>query len=136
MVNLLTKTAQHIIDPGPTFNCRMPLFHGDQVKSAGDLKNPLLDLEFGRELAYFIAKDSAPQEGPVLRGKPTSAYTVQLGDSELYLFVTGTPSRPWAVARDRAGSREIFWYGEYEELPFDLKLFAKPEGVKVEESTQ
>src|ERR1700730_2128721 len=32
MVNLLTKTAQHFVDPGPTFHCRMPIFQGDEVK--------------------------------------------------------------------------------------------------------
>ena len=26
MVNLLGKTTQHYVDPGPTFNCRMPIF--------------------------------------------------------------------------------------------------------------
>ena len=29
--------------------------------------------------------------------------------------------------------REAFWYVTYEQLPFDPKLFAKPEGVKIEE---
>ena len=33
MVNLLAKTAQHYVDSGPTFNGRMPMFGGDEVKS-------------------------------------------------------------------------------------------------------
>jgi len=53
MVNLLTNTAQHLADPGPTFNCHLPIFRGEQVKSAADLKNPLLELEFGQELRFF-----------------------------------------------------------------------------------
>src|ERR1700730_9790086 len=32
MVNLLSKTARHFVDPGPTFHCRMPIFQGDEVK--------------------------------------------------------------------------------------------------------
>ena len=28
MVNLATKTAQHTVDPGPTFNCHLPIFSG------------------------------------------------------------------------------------------------------------
>jgi hypothetical protein len=136
MVNLLTKAAQHYVDSGPTFNCRMPIFRGEQVKSAGDLKRPFLDLEFGRELAYFKGKGATPKQGPVLRDNPTSVYAADVGDSQLFLFTTGTPERPWAVTRQYGDKREIFWYGIYEQLPFDPKLFAKPEGVKIEEAKQ
>lgn len=108
MVNLLTKTAQHFVDPGPTFNCHLPIFHGEQVKSAADMKNSLLDLEFGQELSYFKGKRVTPKQGPVLRDKPTSVYTAEIGDSQLFLFTTGAPERPWAVARHHSNTREIF----------------------------
>lgn len=133
VVNLLSKTAQHLVDSGPTFNCRLPMFQGDEVKSAADMKNPILELEFGRELAYFRQKGAPPKEGPVLQGKQTNVSMVQVGDSQLFLFTVDTPERPLAVARQRGGTREIYWYGLYEELPFEPKLFAKPEGVKIEE---
>lgn len=134
MVNLLSKTAQHFTDPGPTFNCRMPMFGGGQVKSATDANQPLLQLEFGRELAYFKDKGAASKKGPVLRDKPTNVYTAEIGDSQLFLFTTDMSERPWAVARKHGDTTEIFWYGIYEELPFDFKLFAKPQGVKIEEA--
>jgi hypothetical protein len=134
MVNLLTKTAQHLVDSGPTFNCRLPIFRGEQVKSPADLRRPLLELEFGRELEYFKGRGAAPQKGPVLRDEPTTVYAVDIGDSQLFLFTTGTPERPWAVARQHGNLREIYWYGAYDQLPFDPKLFAKPEGVKIEEA--
>jgi hypothetical protein len=38
------------------------------------------------------------------------------------------------VIRKNDNTREIFWYGEYAQLPFGAKLFAKPEGVKIEEA--
>ena len=133
MVNLLTSTAQHFVDHGPTFNCHLPVFGGEQVKSAADMKNPLLELEFGHELEYFKGKGAAPREGPVLRDKPTAVYAVDIGDSQLFLFTTGTPEEPRAVARQHGNVREIFWYGVYEQVRFDPKLFAKPEGVKVDE---
>lgn len=133
MVNLLTKTAKHFVDTGPTFNCHLPIFRGEQIKSAADMKNPLLELEFGQELEYFKGKGAARKEGPILRDKPTTVYAVDIGDSQLFLFTTGTPERPWAVARRHGNANEIFWYGTYEQLPFDQKLFAKPEGVKIEE---
>lgn len=136
MVNLMTKSAQHFVDAGPTFNCRLPLFTVDKIETATDARNPISDLEFGRELAYFKAKSAVPRDGPVLRGKSTKAYMVEIGDSQLHLFTTGTPERPTAVARQHGNSREILWYGDYEELPFDAKLFAKPEGVRIEEAKQ
>ena len=136
MVNLLTKTGQHIVDSGPTFNCRMPIFHGDQIKSAGDMKDPLLELEFGRELAYFKGKGAPPKEGPVLQGRSTTAYATEVGGSHLYLFTTDTPERPWALVREHENIREIFWYSTHEQLPFDRKLFTKPEGVVIEEAKQ
>jgi hypothetical protein len=134
MVNLLSKMAQHFVDPGPTFECHLPIFHGEQLKSAADMKNPLLELEFGREIAYFKGKGATPKPGPVLRDKPTDVYTSDVGDSQLFLFTTGMPERPWAVARQHGNTREIFWYGAYEQLPFDPKLFAKPADVKIEEA--
>ncbi|MEO8663134.1 MAG: hypothetical protein ABI693_32050 [Bryobacteraceae bacterium] len=133
MLNLLTKTARHFVDPGPTFNCHLPIFHGGQAKSASDMKNPLLDLEFGQELSYFKGKGATSKQGPVLRDKPTTVYTVKVGDSQLFLFTTDDPERPWAVARQNDNIREMFWFEMYEQLPFDPKLFAKPEGMRIEE---
>ena len=134
MVNLLAKKAKHYVDSGPTFNCQMPMFQGDEVKSASDVKSPLLELEFGQELDYFKKKGAAPKEGPVLRDKPTTVYAVEIGGSRLLLFTTGTPERPWAVARQHGNAREIFWYGIYEQPPFDPRLFAKPVDVKIEDA--
>ncbi len=134
MVNRLTKTARHFVDPGPTFICRMPIFIDDQVKTAADTKNPLLELEFGQELEYFKRKNAASQPGPVLRGKPTTVYTFGVGDSQLLLFTTGTPEQPWALVRQFQQMRETFWYNAYEQLPFDPELFAKPTGVQIEEA--
>jgi len=112
----------------------MPIFINERAKSADDLKSSLLDLEFGRELSYFKGKGAMPEKGPVLREKSTTVYAVDIGDSELLLFTTGTPERPWAVVRQYGGKREIYWYGIFEQLPFDSKLFAKPSGVKIEEA--
>ena len=136
MINRLTKVARHIVDPGPTFNCRMPIFSNvEEIKSAAqDAKEPPKQLEFGRELEYFRSVSSAPNPGPVLRGKSTMVYAIQAGDSQLFLFTGGDPEAPVAVVRKNDKMRDIFWYGEYAQLPFDPKLFAKPDGVKIEET--
>lgn len=135
MINRLAKTARHMVDQGPTFNCRMPIFvDAEEIKSTEDLKKPLLQLEFGRELEFFRSQSGAPSPGPVMRGKATMVYTVGAGDSQLFLFTGGDPEAPVAVVRKNDKTREIYWYGEYTQLPFDAKLFAKPEGVKIEEA--
>lgn len=65
MVNRLDKSARHIIDTGPTYNCRMPMF----INGAEDMKKTLAELEFGRELDFFRPKSPTPNPGPVLLGK-------------------------------------------------------------------
>ncbi len=130
MVNRLDKSARHILDEGPTFNCRMPMF----VNAAEDMKKPLAQLEFGRELDFFRPKSPAPTPGPTLMGKATMVYNAKIDESELFLFTVPETGVPVAVARTTEKTREIFWYGEYKEVPFDAELFAKPKGVKIQES--
>jgi hypothetical protein len=135
LINRLNKTAQHMVDPGPTYNCRMPVFvNGEDIKSAEDLKRSLMQLEFGRELEFFKPKSDAPNPGPVLLGKKTMAYALPVGDAQLFLFTSGIPEVPVALIRQTEKTREIFWYGEYEQVPFDAKLFMKPDGVKIAEA--
>jgi hypothetical protein len=122
LVNLLTKTAQHAVDPGPTFNCHLPIFP-DADKN----------LEFGFEPEYFKNKNASRQEGLLLQGKQTTLYKVHVGEATLALFTYGTPERPMAVSRVRGEKGEIFWFRGWGDLPFDAKLFAKPEEVKIVE---
>jgi hypothetical protein len=60
-------------------------------------------------------------------------YTVQAGDSQLFLFTSGDPEVPVAVVRKNGKRHETFWYGEYAQVPFDATLFAKPAGMKIGE---
>ncbi len=131
MVNLATKQGRHMVVPGP--RCRLPIFTLDEIKSAPDLKQPLLDLEFGREVAFFKKKAGQPQAGPMLQGKPTNLYTVKLGDLEILLFSGGSPEVPLAVVLKKASGEYTYAYDSYEELPFNAKLFSKPDGVAIRE---
>jgi hypothetical protein len=141
LVNLFRMDAQHHVDSGPTFNCRLPMFiFGQDVKSDADVKNSLFELEFGHELAYFKERGATSKQGPVLQGKSTNAYSVLISDSQLFLFMTAdlksapeTPERPLLVVRQHGPTREAYWYSSYENLPFDSNLFAKPTNVRIEE---
>jgi hypothetical protein len=134
MVNLVTRTAQHMVDPGPTFNCRLPVFAGWLKDAPGDAARQIAGLEFGYELEYFKRNGAAPHQGPELQSKQTTAYVLQFGEISLALFTYGTPERPLAVAWMRGEKHDILWYSGYGETDFEPKLFAKPEQVKIEES--
>ena len=129
LANRQNKTVRHQTDPGPTFNCRLPMFiEHEAQQSALNTGNPLEGLEFGRELAFFKGKAAATSPGPPLQGKATQAYTLQIGASQLFLFTRGIPEKAVAVVKESASKREVYWYLVYEELPFDTALFSEPEG--------
>jgi hypothetical protein len=130
IVNLLKKSAQHFVDPGPTFNCHLPVFPGERATNG---KDSLAELEFGNELSYFRGK-AARRAGPVLRNRSTNAYAVEIGDSQLFLFTAGEPEMPWVLTRERGNRIETYWYEIYDELPFDPRLFNKPREVRIEET--
>jgi len=136
LVNLETKSAQHMVDPGPTFNCRMPIFANRFQELPEEEFKQIRGLEFGFELEFFKSKGATPQPGGVMQGQQTTAYKRTFGDSSVALFTYGTPERPLAVAWLRGDKHDIFWYSGYGDLDFDPKLFAKPEHVKVDDGKQ
>jgi hypothetical protein len=136
MVNLATDSAQHIVDPGPSFNCRLPIFGDLAAKLPEDESKQILGLEFGQEYDFFKAKGATPHPGGVQQGQQTTAYILSFGESKLALFTYGVPERPLSVAWLRGDKHEIFWYSGYGQMDFDLKLFSKPEKVKIEEAKQ
>lgn len=133
MVNLASGTAQHIVDPGPSLNCRLAIFANLASSLPDDESKSITPIEFGFEIEFFKAKGASPQPGPVLQTKQTTAYKLQFGESAVALFTYGDPERPLAVGWTRRERHEIFWYSGYGQMDFDPKLFAKPENVKIEE---
>jgi hypothetical protein len=136
MVNLADGTAKHMTDPGPTFNCRLPIFAGWLSELPGDAAKQIGGLEFGHEMEFFTAGGAKPDKGPELQSQQTNTYMLSFGDISLALFTYGTPERPLAVALRRGNKHQILWYSGYGEIEFDAKLFDKPSGVKIEEMKQ
>jgi hypothetical protein len=136
MVNLATNTAQHMVDPGPTFNCRMPILADRISDLPEDEGKQIMGLEFGQEIEFFKSHGATPQQGIILQTKQTIVYKLQFGDSVVALFTYGTPEIPLAVAWSRGEKHEIFWYSGYGQMDFDPKLFAKPEHVKINDQKQ
>ncbi len=133
MINRMDKTGRHIVDQGPTFNCHLQVFADPEDLTSPEAK-ALGELEFGQELDYFRGKNATVSKGPVLDEKQTQVYTVTLAKGQLFLFTSGTPERPVALARQHGDKRDVYWYGLYEEVPFDPKLFSKPADIKLEEA--
>jgi len=133
MVNLVDHTAKHAVDSGPTFDCRMPIFPSLVSKLPDDQKPKLMSLEFGNEMEFFRKNGAIPHPGPVLQTKQTTAYILAIGDASLGLFTYGSPERPLGIAWTHGDEHDIFWYAGYGDMPFDPKLFTKPENVKIEE---
>jgi hypothetical protein len=136
MVNLATMSAQHMVDPGPTFNCHMPIFANRLSEIPNEEAREIAGLEFGQEFDFFKSKGATAQQGPVLQTKQTVSYVVKFGDSSLALFSYGTPERPLAVAWTRGAKNDIYWYSGYGEVDFNPALFSKPAGVKFEDAKQ
>src|SRR5438270_9138494 len=78
LINLADHTAKHILDKGPTFNCRLPIFAGDPETT----KSKLGELEFGRELEFFRSNGAEQIEGPQLQFN-ASYYELTIGESVL-----------------------------------------------------
>jgi len=136
MVNLASNSAQHMVDPGPSLNCRMPVFAGLLGQLPEDESKQIGPLEFGYELEFFKSKGATPQPGGVLQGQQTTAYKLKFGESALALFTYGSPERPLGAAWMRGDKHEIFWYSGYGQMDFDPKQFAKPVHVRIDEAKQ
>jgi hypothetical protein len=137
MVNLATKTARHTVDPGPTFNCHLPIFSGPVPNTPDAVDYSKLGLEFGYELEYFKKMGAVRQDpGPVLQKQQTVAYFLDMGGTRFALFIYGPNEFPLLVAHTVGNKGEMFWYSGYGQVPFDPKLFAKPEGVTIAENNR
>lgn len=132
MVNLESKTAKHLVDPGPAYSCRLPILASRLAELPEEQAKQMGGLEFGDELDFFRSKGAALKPGPVLQTKQTVTFILRFGDSSVALFAYGTPERPLAVVWTRGDKHDIYWYSDYEEVDFNAALFAKPVGVKIE----
>lgn len=134
LINLADKTARHVVDPGPTFICRMQILAGRLADLPEDEAKAVAALEFGLEDQFFAAHGAKFQPGPEMQGQKTMMAVLNFGESKLALFTYGSPSRPLAVAWMRGGKNDIYWYSGYGEMPFDASLFALPAGLRVTEA--
>ena len=128
MVNLADRSARHFVDPGPTFNCKTPIFAFD----AETAKSKVGELEFGRELEFFTENKAELITGPKLDFK-ANYYELLVDDSVLRLVEREDPHAPLLVALKKGDKllqvKYLLWDSN---VPFKIDLFAKPTGVTIQ----
>jgi len=129
LVNLADCTAKHIVDPGPTFNCKLPIF----ALSAEMAKSKVGELEIGREIDFFHQNSAKLIEGPKLQFE-AKYYELQIGEYSLRLVERVDTHAPIMIALKHGSDLYLAHYLLWEEVRFKAALFAKLEGIKVEEA--
>jgi hypothetical protein len=129
LINLADHTAKHLLDKGPTFNCRLPIFAMDEAMA----KSKIGELEVGHELEFFDANGAKQIDGPKLQFE-AKYYELQVGDSTLRLVERVDIRAPIMIGLLRGDKMYTARYLLWEEVPFKEDLFAKPTGVAIEEA--
>ena len=129
LINLADNTAKHVLDRGPTFNCKLPIFAMDEEMA----KSKIGELEIGRELDFFHANGAKLIEGPKLQFE-ANYYELRIADSVLRLVERVDIHAPILVGLARGDKAYKARYLLWDEVPFQSDLFAKPTGVKIEEA--
>ena len=134
LINSADNTAKHVLDRGPTFNCKLPIFAMDEQMATSKIG----ELEIGRELDFFHANGAKLIECPKLQFE-ANCYELGIADSVLRLVERVEIHAPILIGLAQGGlaqggklyqARYLLW----EEAPFKADLFAQPTGVKIEES--
>ena len=135
-INLANKTGEHMVDPGPTFNSRMPILWSPKAPGQPDWDKDLVSLEFGNEARYFRQNDARHLGTREVDGKQCKASSIKKGAREIVLLTDPDTEKPVEIDVTNNGKPEFaVHYLSYETgLPFDPSLFELPEGLTIAES--
>lgn len=129
LINLANHTAKHLLDRGSTFNCKLPIFASDPEAT----KRELGGLEFGRERDFFKSNGADQLEGPKLRFR-ANYYKLIIGGAALTLIERADIHVPILITFIRGDKVvEIHYLQWDDQVPFNVDLFSKPTGVKIQE---
>ena len=129
MANLYDGTGKHIVDPGPTFFAKAPIF-------GTKLSGKLIGLEFGCE-AYFIAANAPkPVHVEQVGGIGFDVYRIEDGpDAVEILERSGTNIPAFARYFHQDNLAAVLRYDLYlTNLPSDPSLFLPPPNVRYTEA--
>ena len=129
IVNLAQKSGRHIVDSGPTYFFRAPLF--------SDPGSPFLSgMEFGCERAYMRAAGATNPKRVSIAGPALWQYDVTRGREAISLTTEVGSDRPQTVRFSRAGKELLtVHYLEYQQgMTANLELFRRPAGIAFQEA--
>jgi hypothetical protein len=128
LINLADQTAKHVLDTGPTFNCKLPILAYDPETA----RSKIGELEIGRELEFFQSNGAKLIDGPKLEFE-AKYYEMKIADSVLRLVERVDIHAPILIGLIRGEKLYEAHYLLWGEVPFKADVFAKPVGVKIEE---
>jgi hypothetical protein len=128
MWNRFDNTAKHIVDHGPTFVTRFPVFAGEQSQH-------LQPLEVGREKEFFAANNAARLPDKVIDGVVCITQSLKLDDSTVTLYLRKLNESPFQISITNPRNAYAVRYEKYEShLRVDPPLFEAPRDSMITES--
>jgi hypothetical protein len=132
MANLFDNTGKHIVDPGPTFFAKAPVF------GAPGPSGKLVGLEFGCEAEFLAANAPKAVRSEQIGNARYNVYRVDdEPDAVEVLELSGTSTPAYARYYHQGKMVELLRYDLYSTAPAnDPNLFAPPAGVRYSEAPQ
>ncbi|HET9394389.1 MAG TPA: hypothetical protein VFO29_12810 [Candidatus Rubrimentiphilum sp.] len=130
MANLYDNTGKHIVDPGPTFYAKAPIFYGMPGFPA-----KFDDLEFGCEADFIAANSLTPARTEQIGGSRFDVYRVTSGTEAIEILEQSGTSTPAFARYYHQGTLVMtLHYDVYSTgLANDASLFVAPPGVRYSE---
>ena len=130
MVNLHDHTGKHIVDPGPTFFAKAPIFGMPEVSPK------LSDLEFGCEAEFLTANAASAVRSEQIGNTEYTVYRVDdNSDAVEILEKTGSNTPAFARYYHQGKLASVFRYDLYATgLANNPDRFVPPSGVRYSEA--
>lgn len=125
LINRTTRTGNHMVDPGPTFNVLFPVFQGGAPAS-------LQRLQMGREVEFFQTRNAEVLADEAIDGVACKVMKLELGDTAATLWIDRSTSLPRQVSMRNPKVEYAVRYDVYRvDGALDMALFAKPTDVEI-----
>ncbi len=131
-VNLITKTGTHARKTAAE-NGETPLL---PIVLPFDPQHRLgiLDrIEFGSEYDFFTQAGAVKENGPIINAQTTTALRLDTPLGAAVLVLRGDSGIPVTFSWQMTDGKYAYEYIEYQDRPFDPKLFTKPTGIEIRE---
>lgn len=128
MINLIPRTAQHIVDPGPTFITHHNILGPDAPREFSSL-------EFSKEIEFFRDHHATKLATQTLDGQSCEVSEFTHEGYRIVLFVGADTHKPFHmdVFKDDKAFFSIRYLSYQTGLPFDPTLFKPPADVSITE---